>query len=360
MSLNKKVFLIIFSSFCLSIIATNFSQAQTNQGVDGCCKTLGADGVPRYTNTKQAACTTTTGNTFVSWDQNMKSSELSCVAKDTSSTPALIGDKTIFTPQVTIPSSSFTTGKDVLLKDSTQTLIDYIIAIFKYATGIIGIIAAIVLMIAGVMWLTAGGNATAVSQAKTYIISSLTGLILTFCSFLLLSTINNSLVNLDVPAIKRLQYIAVGGGCCLKTATDGTVTAESAGMSKDKCTAIKKDYQTTSFFENYVADGTTCKSTLGCCRLSFGRKSGFLPQFPGADILCIDSVTKSACSGETSATILNYIPYNFVWRKDVSMDFYQTELCKDVDHGLILKDKCLPAQTCSSQTACQKMIGALK
>lgn len=328
-------------------MSVNFGHAQTV--ADGCCETITQDGKHMFTNTKQADCKTTTGNTFVSWDNTMKSSGLQCVPKDTSIKPALIGDKTIFTPQVTVPSSTFTTGKDILLEDSTKTLIDYIIAIFKYAIGIIGIIAAIVLMFAGVTWLTAGGNANAISQAKTYIISSLTGLLLAFCSFLLLSTINNSLVALDVPAIRRLQYVATGGGCCLKVDGNNVITAESAGMSKDKCTAIKKDYQSTTFFENYVADGNTCKSALGCCRLDIHRQSGFIHIPLTSDYVCVDNTEKKACDAETSATLKNYIPLNWIARKDISMDFYQTEHCNTVSN-------CDVKQTCNSATSCQKMI----
>ncbi|MFH0956172.1 MAG: hypothetical protein V1801_03125, partial [Candidatus Falkowbacteria bacterium] len=43
---------------------------------------------------------------------------------------------------------------------------EYIAGVYKYAIGIVGILAAVVLMIGGVLWIVAGGSATMIGEAK--------------------------------------------------------------------------------------------------------------------------------------------------------------------------------------------------
>jgi hypothetical protein len=72
----------------------------------------------------------------------------------------------------------------------------YIKAIYNYAMGIIGILAALALMIGGVIYLTATGNATRISEAKSWITGALTGMLIMFTSYILLNEINPDLVGL--------------------------------------------------------------------------------------------------------------------------------------------------------------------
>ena len=82
-----------------------------------------------------------------------------------------------------VPIGSFAS---VPMGDSTKPIAQYIQAIYTYAVGAVGVVAAVVLMIGGVMWITAGGNASNVSEAKSMITASLTGMVLVLCSYLLL------------------------------------------------------------------------------------------------------------------------------------------------------------------------------
>jgi len=70
----------------------------------------------------------------------------------------------------------------------------YMSAIFKYAIGVVGIIATVVLMIGGLVWLTSGGNQTRVGEAKAWIGASLTGLIIALTSYIILYQVNPDLV----------------------------------------------------------------------------------------------------------------------------------------------------------------------
>jgi hypothetical protein len=71
----------------------------------------------------------------------------------------------------------------------------YINSIYKYAIGVVGILATIVIMIGGLIWITSMGNAQRVSSAKDWIGSALTGLALAMFSYTLLYIINPDLVN---------------------------------------------------------------------------------------------------------------------------------------------------------------------
>lgn len=97
---------------------------------------------------------------------------------------------------------------EAITKDSIG---NYISAIYKYAIGVVGIIAAVVLMFGGVVWLTAGGNQTRISEAKAWIGASLTGVVIAMASYMILSTVNPETVKLrpiSLPPVKSER------GCC--------------------------------------------------------------------------------------------------------------------------------------------------
>ena len=112
-----------------------------------------------------------------------------------------------FTPQVSGLDYKFNSSDT-----STGNIANYIKAIYKYAIGIVGILAAIVLMFGGVRWIVAGGNTTQISEAKAWIGAALTGLVLALTSYLILNTVNPALVNLqtaNIPGVSKL----VTGSC---------------------------------------------------------------------------------------------------------------------------------------------------
>lgn len=108
--------------------------------------------------------------------------------------PAEAADDIKFSPQVTIPNSNFTNDTSSTITGST--IASYIGAIYNYGLAIAGILATIVLMAAGVIWLTSGGDSGKVSQAKELISGSVAGLIILIVSWVILNTVNPDLVNL--------------------------------------------------------------------------------------------------------------------------------------------------------------------
>lgn len=90
---------------------------------------------------------------------------------------------------------------------------DYIAAAYKYGVAIASIIAAIMMMIGGFQYLTAGGDASRVSAAKGRIVDAIVGLCLTLGAYLILNTINPDLVSLRLPRVsmvKRVSFVGCG------------------------------------------------------------------------------------------------------------------------------------------------------
>ena len=114
---------------------------------------------------------------------------------------------------------------------------EYIGAIYKYAIGVAGILAAVMLMIGGIIWLTAGGNQTRIGAAKSYITASITGLVIALSSYLILYQINPELIKLRpiiigaVPKMdispEEITYTSGGG-------EKGTPSIPSDPLVRDK------------------------------------------------------------------------------------------------------------------------------
>ncbi len=90
---------------------------------------------------------------------------------------------------------------------------EYVAGLYNYALGIAGILAAIMLMAGGLLWLISAGDASKITQAKDLIIGAITGLIILAASYLILIQINPGLVNLksiSVSYIPKVELIANG------------------------------------------------------------------------------------------------------------------------------------------------------
>ena len=79
---------------------------------------------------------------------------------------------------------------------------EYINWLYNYSIGIIALLALLAIIIGGFYWIIAGGNASRVSEAKSWINAAISGLVLALTSYLLLFTINSNLVKL--PPIKMM------------------------------------------------------------------------------------------------------------------------------------------------------------
>lgn len=116
----------------------------------------------------------------------------------------------------------------------------YIAGIYDYALAIVGILAAIVLMAGGLMWLISAGDASKITQAKELIIGSISGLIILIASYALLVTINPDLVNLkgvNVASIKRVDVepVSYDGNPNNSRVCDNCISLKNIIPCKNNC-----------------------------------------------------------------------------------------------------------------------------
>jgi len=173
--------------------------------------------------------------------------------------------------QVVIPNSIYT-GL-ITFKDGTAPIALYIKDIYHYGVSIVGILAAIMLMIGGVIWLTSEGSSGRIEQAKTMIFASLSGLFLVLSSYILLSVVNPDLVNFrirEIPAIARIQYAE-----CCKSGADGGLLREvikiDSKTGQKVCTgSVGSGCKLGADFNDYCTNqvkGTTCAEGQICINL---------------------------------------------------------------------------------------------
>ncbi|MFH1233110.1 MAG: pilin [Patescibacteria group bacterium] len=146
--------------------------------------------------------------------------------------------------QIKIPGLEFTStstilancGKDEKGKISScefPWIGEYIAGVYKYAIGIVGILAAVLLMFGGVLWLTAGGNTTRLGEAKAWISASLSGLIIALCSYTILYQVNPDLLKFKPLTIGMVQKIEIEGDSKLPLTVDQLNTCESLITKSD-------------------------------------------------------------------------------------------------------------------------------
>ncbi len=128
--------------------------------------------------------------------------------------------------QISIPNVNFS---DVSACGDNQIcnnwIAQYIGGVYNYAIGIVGILAAVAMMVGGIMWLTAGGDVSRVGEGKAWIIASVTGLVIALTSYTILYQINPSLLTLKQTSISKINiYIPPSiANSTVPTAGDGII-----------------------------------------------------------------------------------------------------------------------------------------
>ncbi len=90
---------------------------------------------------------------------------------------------------------------------SVEDFTEYVLLLYKYLIYLSGIVAVIMIMIAGFQWVSAGGNSSKIGEAKSRITSALIGLFLVFGVYIILYTINPVLVNPVMPKICDINSV---------------------------------------------------------------------------------------------------------------------------------------------------------
>ncbi|MBI2037957.1 MAG: TrbC/VirB2 family protein [Candidatus Magasanikbacteria bacterium] len=86
-------------------------------------------------------------------------------------------------------------------QDRFSNVGDFILLMYRYLISVAGILAVVVIIFAGVQWITSGGNSETISSAKHRISGAVIGLFIAYGSYFILNTINPALVNLRLPQV---------------------------------------------------------------------------------------------------------------------------------------------------------------
>ena len=183
-----------------------------------------------------------------------------------------------FKPQVGIPDSEFVTeepiavgGTGINAKGQTvvrsDLLAKYINAFYKWGLSIVAVIAVMVLMAGGLMWIVSGGESGTINKAKDMIFGSLTGMALLVGAWFFLNTINPKLTQL--PAIEMVLVNKASVGCCQYS--DIAKMETDAECKKNGGTPKLSDIDANSGEPiYYVANASKC-ILPGCCITNPGK-----------------------------------------------------------------------------------------
>ncbi|KKU49197.1 hypothetical protein A3H10_05235 [Candidatus Uhrbacteria bacterium RIFCSPLOWO2_12_FULL_46_10] len=231
-----------------------------------------------------------------------------------------------FIPSVTIPGSNFIAGKGMSLNCSSVG--EYVKAIYTLSVYAGSILAVVVLMIGGFIWLTAGGNVSQVGQARSYIGGAIAGFVLLLLSWTLLQTVNPKLVEFRSLVINSVENIPLPTiSCCV---------CESSDISKNRCDDVS--YTTT----------TTDQIGSCVCDLENGQQNKFTVTEENDCIIQGNNCKFIPGTGKDSALLVCQQKYEDLNCKIDSGACTKIRSCKE---ALILTGKAGPCTTLSSNCA---------
>jgi len=91
---------------------------------------------------------------------------------------------------------------------------NYIQAFYRFSIGGSILVATVMIMIGGVIWITSAGDKSRIGKAREYIINSIIGVVLLMGAYVILAVINPNLVELKIPAMEKF---AAPGSCTTKS-----------------------------------------------------------------------------------------------------------------------------------------------
>lgn len=119
-------------------------------------------------------------------------------------------------------------------KNKFNNLPEFLKINYNMALTVAGILAVIMIIVAGVQWVTSGGNSEMITGAKKRIGGALTGLLIAYLSYAILNTINPALVNLHLPQNYMIRPFEELAKYCKDTSASTTFAfASEKGVAVD-------------------------------------------------------------------------------------------------------------------------------
>lgn len=196
---------------------------------------------------------------------------------------------------------------------STTGPAGWIVGFYNFALLFAGILAFGAIVYGGVKAAASAGNPSKISEGRAYIYSSLIGLLLLACAWLILNTINPNLTKLQVPTLSAVNTQS-------SNTTNSGVTCASPNFAcgSNCCTSGQTCGQTGA--------GPTCQGIATCNGTCGGSCSGSCPsgqacQVSGNGYACqgqaiggVCGVCGGTCNGTcpTGKTCTNVPSYGYV------------------------------------------------
>jgi len=151
-----------------------------------------------------------------------------------------------------------------------KNLGDFIQFLYKYGFQVGSVLAVIVIIVAGIMYIFSGGNTDTVGSAKKKIAGAVIGLVLMALSYTILNVINPYLVNLKMPDVWAINRIGITPALCTQvkgetesaSSTPRFATSTAAG---DPSTVKMMDKKDMTFIcgEKYFVEGNGTQTCGG-------------------------------------------------------------------------------------------------
>ncbi|PJE58565.1 MAG: hypothetical protein COU81_00040, partial [Candidatus Portnoybacteria bacterium CG10_big_fil_rev_8_21_14_0_10_36_7] len=114
---------------------------------------------------------------------------------------------------------------------------EFIQFIYKYGFMIGSIVAVVMMIISGLMWILSGGNQDTIGKAQKRISGAIIGLVLMATSYTVLNTVNPYLVNLRLPDVWLINSTKLPGNSC-KTVLQNSASS-SLALAYETKTVLK-------------------------------------------------------------------------------------------------------------------------
>src|SRR3989338_667270 len=151
------------------------------------------------------------------------------------------------------------------------TLAEYVRLIYLWFMRVVALAAGIMLVVGGVKYVLSGGNPGRAQDARETISRALLGLVVVLASYLILNTINPSLVGFgggEIPKVNLpLAKTYAPGGAALLEGQCFSTDATPSGLNGTDCSAIGNGW-----FPNPAGCSGSCSTTEICCVCNAGSE----------------------------------------------------------------------------------------
>ena len=201
-------------------------------------KAVSAETTPQEFNLKEQLEMSKKGESATKLEQTSPASPKSGVFENTENSKKM-GESGIAPPPKTTTFFGYTllqplptSGKDL---DKNVTLSEYMAWLYRFALVLAGFLAVMMIVIGGVTYIASGANEGLKTKAKGYINGALQGLLLAIAAYLLLYTINPSLVTTTPDSVfKELPITGAGGSENVeKTGSNGNTGTNNGGSDNE-------------------------------------------------------------------------------------------------------------------------------